>query len=34
MVTETYGHLAQEHVDKIVGGQKLKPKKVKKDDAA
>jgi integrase len=34
MVTQIYGHLAQEHVDRIVAGQKLQPKPVKKDDAA
>lgn len=34
MVTQTYGHLAREHVDGIVSRQKLKPKKVKKDGAA
>lgn len=34
MVTQTYGHLAREHVDRIVAKQKLKPKKVKKDDVA
>lgn len=34
MVTETYGHLAQEHVDRVVSEQRLKPKRLKKDDAA
>lgn len=34
MVARTYGHLSHEHVDKIVSRQKLKPKKLKKDDAA
>jgi integrase len=34
MVTQTYGHLAQEHVDGIVEEQQLKPKPAKKDDVA
>ena len=34
MVTDTYGHLSAEHVDKIVAKQKLRPNAIKKDDAA
>lgn len=34
MVATTYGHLSQGHVDRIVAGQALRPKKVKKDSAA